>query len=99
MSFGIFKIFQIFGVVSTWATQALADGKVTLAEAVDLVTQLCAILGVTPELEIPGSEPTEEEVISKASTVTPDTSKETDPTSEDRAPPGEATAPGAKLDI
>lgn len=88
MSFGIFKIFQIFGIVSTWATKALADGKVTLAEAVDLVTQLCAILGVTPELEIPGSEPTGEEVIGEASQIQGDTSKETDPTSEDRAPPG-----------
>jgi len=99
MSFGIFQIFQIFGIVSTWATKALADGKVTLAEAVDLVTQLCAILGVIPELEIPGSEPTEEEVSLETSIEPGETSKETDPTSEDRAPPGEATAPGAKLDI
>ena len=87
MSFGIFKIFQIFGIVSTWATQALADGKVTLIEAVDLVTQLCAILGVTPELEIPGSEPAGEEVIQQASLDLEDTSKETDPTAGDRAPP------------
>ena len=88
MSFGIFKIFQIFGIVSSLATQALTDGKVTLAEAVDLVTQLCAILGVTPELEIPGSEPTEEEVNPDTSNVSPDTSKETDVVSGDRAPPG-----------
>ena len=89
MSFGLFKIFQIFGIVSSWATQALADGKVTLVEAVDLVTQLCAILGVTPELEIPGSEPTEEEVINKTSIEPGETSEETDVVSGDRAPPGQ----------
>jgi len=89
MKFGIFQIFQIFGIVSSWATQALEDGKVTLAEAVDLVTQLCAILGVVPELDVPALTPTGEEVIGETSNVSPETSKETDPTSEDRAPPGE----------
>ena len=92
MSFGIFKIFQIFGIVSTWATRALADGKVTLVEAVDLVTQLCAILGVVPELEIPGSEPTGEEVSLNASVESLDTSKETDAVSGGRAPPGHERA-------
>lgn len=53
MGIPIFKIFTIFGLVSTWAESALADGKVTLMEAVDLVTKLAAILGIRTELEIP----------------------------------------------
>ena len=95
----IFKIFQIFGIVSTWATQALADGKVTLAEAVDLVTQLCAILGVTPELEIPGAQEIVEEVVEETPGGVPDATGVIAPGGGDRAPPGEATAPGQKLDI
>lgn len=67
MSFSIFKIFQIFGIVSNWAVKALADNRVTLTEAVDLVSQLCEVLGVVPELQLPGSEPTEEEVIQDTS--------------------------------
>ncbi|MBA7605379.1 hypothetical protein ES703_12510 [subsurface metagenome] len=58
--FSIFKIFQIFGIVSTWATKAFADGKVTLSEAVELALALCAILGVPTELDLPDSKPTEE---------------------------------------
>lgn len=53
MNIPIFKIFTVFGVVSTWAEAALADGKVTLTEAVELVTNLAAILGIRTELEIP----------------------------------------------
>lgn len=53
MGIPIFKIFTVFGVVSTWAETALADGKVTLNEAVELVTKLAAILGIRTELEIP----------------------------------------------
>ena len=53
MNFSIFKIFQIFGIVSNWATKALADGKITLNEAVDLAMQIAKILGVTIEIEIP----------------------------------------------
>lgn len=89
MEFGVFKIFSIFGIVSNWATKALADGRVTLAEAVELVAQLCAVIGIVPELEIPGSEPTGEEVDLNASIESLGTSKETDATSEDRAPPDE----------
>jgi len=95
----IFKIFQIFGIVSTWATQALADGKVTLAEAVDLVTQLCAILGVTPELEIPGAQEIVEEVVGETSKGVPDATGVIAPGGGDRASLEEAAAPGAKLDI
>ncbi len=53
MEFSIFKIFQIFGIVSTWATQALADGKITLNEAVDLAMKIAEVLGITIEIDIP----------------------------------------------
>jgi hypothetical protein len=55
MNFSIFKIFQIFGLVSTWANQALADGKITLDEAVDLAMQIAKILGVAIEIELPAA--------------------------------------------
>lgn len=61
-SFSVFKIFQIFGIVSAWATKAFADGVVTLAEAVELAVSLCAILGITTELELPDKNPIIEEV-------------------------------------
>lgn len=57
MEIPIFKIFMIFGIVSGWAKTALADGKVTLLEAVALVTELAAILGIKTELEIPTALP------------------------------------------
>lgn len=53
MEISIFKIFMIFGVVSGWARKALANGIVTLVEAVDLVDQLAGLLGIETELEIP----------------------------------------------
>lgn len=53
MNFSIFKIFQIFGIVSNWASQALADGKITLDEAVDLAMKIAKILGVEIEIEVP----------------------------------------------
>jgi hypothetical protein len=53
MNFSIFKIFQIFGVVSNWASKALADGKITLEEAVQLATLIAGILGVKIEIEVP----------------------------------------------
>lgn len=53
MNFSIFKIFQIFGIVSNWAAKALADGKITLEEAVDLAMKIADILGVKIELEVP----------------------------------------------
>lgn len=55
MNFSIFKIFQIFGIVSTWATVALADGKITLEEAVDLAVKIAEILGVKIEIEVPAA--------------------------------------------
>jgi hypothetical protein len=53
MDFSIFKTFQIFGIVSNWATKALADGKVTLNEAADLAIKIAELLDVTIEIEVP----------------------------------------------
>lgn len=53
MSFNVFKIFQIFGVVSTWSMKAFEDGKVTLLEAVELATALCGLLGIPVDINLP----------------------------------------------
>lgn len=55
VNFSIFKIFEIFGIVSAWATKAFADGRVTMTEALELVVSLCAILGLPTDFEIPNS--------------------------------------------
>lgn len=52
MKISFWKIMTIFSVVSNWSVQALADKKVTLEEAKELVEQLCNILGVKTEFEI-----------------------------------------------
>ncbi|HEA68075.1 hypothetical protein LCGC14_0867590 [marine sediment metagenome] len=45
---------RIVGEVSKWSEKALADGKVTLAEAVDLAEKIGSALGVRLELDLPG---------------------------------------------
>lgn len=55
MNVSILKIFQIFGIVSAWASQALADGKITLDEAVELAMKLADLLSVKTEIKIPDS--------------------------------------------
>lgn len=52
MKFSFWKIMTIFSIVSNWSVQALADKKVTMDEAMDLVKQLCSLLGVKTEFEI-----------------------------------------------
>lgn len=52
MPISIFKIFIIFGIVSRWAEKALADGKITLMEVVDLAVNIAPILGVSAELDL-----------------------------------------------
>lgn len=48
-----FKGLQLMGVVQSWSEKALEDGKVTIAEATELATRLCEILGISLELEVP----------------------------------------------
>jgi len=57
MDFSIFKVFRIFGAVSTWSAQALADGKISIAEAVSLAVIIAGILGIQTEIEVPVSAP------------------------------------------
>lgn len=49
----LFKIFQVFGIVSMWATKALEDGKITLVEAVQLAGSLAALLGIPTDISVP----------------------------------------------
>jgi hypothetical protein len=48
-----FKIFTIMATLAGWSTKALADGKVTAAEALELGIQLAAILGLPTEIQLP----------------------------------------------
>jgi len=57
MSLSIFKIFTIFGTVSTWAEKALKDNVITLAEGLDLLARLAKDLGVRAELALPSLAP------------------------------------------
>lgn len=43
---------SIFNIVSAWSLQALADKKVTIEEALDLVHQLATALGVPTEFDV-----------------------------------------------
>ena len=48
-----FKAFQVMGIVSNWSVKAMADGKVTLQEAFDLVQELGHVLGFKVEIDLP----------------------------------------------
>lgn len=48
-----FKILQIMGIVTTWSGQAMADGKITVTEAVSLAVQIAQVLGIPTEIVIP----------------------------------------------
>ena len=52
MKISIWRIMTIFSIVSNWSVQALADKVVTLSEALDLVHQLAAALGVPTEYDV-----------------------------------------------
>lgn len=53
---GFFKALQIMGIISAWSTKALADGKVTLAEATELASEVCNVLGVPLEIDVSDKE-------------------------------------------
>lgn len=59
MAIPIFKIFMVFGIVSSWAAQALADGKISITEAADLGLKLGAALGVPTSIDVPAPNTTE----------------------------------------
>lgn len=56
MQISIWRIFTFFSIICSWASKAAEDGKVTLDEAVELVKQLCEVLGIRTEFEIPNVE-------------------------------------------
>ena len=58
MKIPIFMIFQFFGVISAWAAKALEDGKISAAEAFELVTALAGILGVRLDFDVSDYMPT-----------------------------------------
>ena len=43
------KALKIMGIVSTWSVVALEDGKVSLKEGQELVTEICKVLEVPTE--------------------------------------------------
>ncbi|MBA7666356.1 hypothetical protein ES703_74435 [subsurface metagenome] len=52
MKIPIFMIFTFIGVISRWAEKALADGKVTALEGLELVVALAGVLGVQTEFNV-----------------------------------------------
>lgn len=52
MSFNIFKVFQVFGIVSAWSAKALEDGKISLSEAVELAVSLAGLLGIPTDINL-----------------------------------------------
>jgi len=66
MPLSIFKIFTIFGTVSTWAEKALKDNVVTLEEGLDLLARLAEALGVQAELALPSSAPAQPNPVEEA---------------------------------
>lgn len=47
----ILKILRVVGVVSQWADEALADGKVEGKEILNLVYGICDVFGVEAEIK------------------------------------------------
>ncbi|GAG59617.1 unnamed protein product [marine sediment metagenome] len=52
MKIPIFMIFQFFGVISSWASKALQDGKVTALEGFELLVALAMVLGIPLDFKV-----------------------------------------------
>ena len=52
MGIPIFKIFTVFGVVSSWAEKALEDNELSIQETVDLAEKVAEILGVPLKVDL-----------------------------------------------
>ncbi len=48
-----FRLIRIMGIVTEWSAKALADGKITLEEAVELAVRIAEVLGIPTEIEVP----------------------------------------------
>jgi len=53
MDVSFLMVFTIFGIVSGWVKKAWADGKVSMKEGLELVTELAAALNIPLEWDIP----------------------------------------------
>ena len=49
----IFKALAIMGVIAAWSDKALADGQITAQEAIELLLQMAATLGLPLAFEVP----------------------------------------------
>jgi len=47
-----FKALQIMGIVTSWSSKALEDGKVTLDEAADLAKKIADVLGIPTDIKL-----------------------------------------------
>jgi hypothetical protein len=47
-----FRAMQVMSIVTTWSAAALADGRITAAEAFDLLQQLAGALGIPLSFKI-----------------------------------------------
>ena len=52
MGVPIFKIFSLFGLVSSWAEKALEDNKISIQETVNLAEEASVILGVPLQVDL-----------------------------------------------
>jgi len=52
MKISIWKVFTIFSIISSWSQATLTDGKITLDEALDLISQLAAALKLPLEYDV-----------------------------------------------
>ena len=52
MGVPIFKIFSLFGLVSSWAEKALEDNKISIQETVILAEEASVILGVPLQVDL-----------------------------------------------
>jgi len=55
-----FKGLELMAIIQTWSEQALADGKVTLKEAMELATRACEVLDIPLEIKVPKGKDKEE---------------------------------------
>jgi len=47
-----FKIMAIISLISSWMNKSLEDGKITLAEALELISMLAGPLGLPLEFDV-----------------------------------------------
>jgi len=50
------RIFQVVGMLTSWLSQAAADGKITVAELADLVNTVAPTLGLKAQIDVPPPE-------------------------------------------